>query len=149
MKTPFKLFILIFTIGTFSCSKTECLPPASDELYVILRDSAGNNIIDENGYENYKLLLTSPGSSQQIVPVDVSDDGVTFEKAWQFNVDKMESGFTYAFCYEDTLCDQITVQWEFETTTCNKKEFARRKIEQVTYNDSIFYEDGVHVVVRY
>lgn len=146
-------YSLILCIAMFSCRKNDsCLPPSSDELYIVLKDSLGSNLIEKYGYTNDHPLLNctggmaTGGTSHHIQAVQINYNGKT-EWAWQFSIDNMENGCNYIFG-PDSLVDEIEVYWKQDSMECGNKTYYFRAVEQVIYNDSLFAAGGIHEVIR-
>ena len=72
----FALALVCVIFSFLSCNKTECLPAASEELWIVIENSVGNNIIHQD-YPNLILELSDNVSSHFLNSVNVTDGSVT------------------------------------------------------------------------
>lgn len=146
MRLLFVLLIAGTALIQTACHKPQCSPPSSDELYIVLEDSSGNNIIVQD-YPNLSLELTDNTSTHPVHSANIYD-GTISQRAWQFNTNQMISGYSYLLHYDSTTVDTITVIWEPRSSECGGTTFYSRSITSVTYNDSVFMNGGVHTYIK-
>jgi hypothetical protein len=140
-----KLIAFIALIFLISC-KPECLPPSSEELWIVIEDSLGNNIIEQE-YPDLTLELADNEGSHN-VNSEIVSNGSENQRAWYFNIDKMISGYPYLLVYDNVRTDTIAVNWVMQDSDCGGETFYYRSILDIRYNDSHFLSEGKHVIIE-
>ncbi|MFT5779498.1 MAG: hypothetical protein ACI837_002457 [Crocinitomicaceae bacterium] len=146
MKKSILITLSIILYALSACKKPVCNPPGSDELWIVIEDSLGNNIIEQD-YPNLILELSDNLSSHTVNSTSVSTGTIT-QKAWKFNVDEMISGYPYIIAYDSLNIDTLTVDWFLNSSECNGSTFYFRSITSVTYNNIAFVNGGLHTVIK-
>lgn len=147
-----KKISLIFTCVCciIACSKDDpdlaCFTPPNDELIIVLEDSAGNNLLEQE----YPSLVIYLIDSLNTLPLESSIiySNNTAMRGWQFNIQQILGSYPYLLEYDSSTIDTLTVHWSLEESVCGENTYYYRSIQTVQYNDTTLIGGGIHVVIK-
>jgi len=136
------LFPSILILAFISCAKKkDCLSQESDEVWLVIKNSSGENLLNTIHQEvPYTVNIGSSGSLGHFERVLVNN-GTNDEMFWKINLDEITSNVQYrVYTESDTFL--LESQWTLENADCDYEDYTGRKLEWLSFEDTTYFTPG-------
>ena len=137
------LFLSIVVTAFISCAKKkECLSQESDEVWLILEDSSGVNLLNTLYQDRPSIAKQGPTASLSHFERVIANNGNENQMAWKIDLNNITSNAEYLiFTESDTFLFELN--WSPEDPECDYKDYNGRKLNWLNFEDTTFYSPGV------